>query len=625
MNQRWFEISGRIVAIGLALFHIYTGIFGTILTQKFVHLTLVMMLAFLVKPARKTRNGEAKMGYVDLAFSLVALIIGAYIIVNYEKLIYTIGAPSSVEICLGLLILLLVLELTRRTMGWPLVIISLFFVVYALAGPYLPGLFKHRGFDISRISTYLYLTNDGIYGPAVRSVAKFVILFVILGAFLRQSGIGDYFMQAASTLFAGTRGGPAKVAVLSSSLYGTISGSSTANVVTTGSFTIPLMKGLGYTPEFAGAVEAASSTGGQLVPPIMGTVAFVMAEVVGVGYPAVMKAAIIPAILYYACLFSMVDLHSQKLGHKGEKKKIDWKTIFFNAYKVLPLALIIYLLVGLKLSLMRSAVITIFATIIISWLDKDSRIGFRKLLLALESGAKSALVVASAAACAGIVIGMVNLTGLGLRMSSIILSLAHGNLIATLILAMVACVILGMGLPTLACYLIMAVIMAPAIIQLGVDRLAAHLFVMYFACLSSITPPVALAAYAAAGISGADVWKTGWTAARVAIVGYIVPFMFVFSPLLLFNGPLHRVILAILTALLGVYSLASAIERWFLGAKLNRLMQAGLLGAAFLLIDQRGALDLIGVLLFGGMAIIQLLVIRRSSFTEVSAFGNNKD
>lgn len=583
------------IALSIAIFHIYTGLFGTILTQKIVHLTLVMMLAFLIKPMLKSKKESNAIRIINTFLVLLSLLVGGYLAINYINLTYSIGDPSNLEIVLGIVIVLLVLELTRRTMGWPLVIIALIFIAYSLFGQYLPGLLKHRGFGISRIVTYLYLSSDGIFGPALAATAEFVILFVILGSFLEASGVGEYFMTMASSIFSSKRGGPAKIAVFSSALYGTVSGSSTANVVTTGAFTIPLMIRTGYDKEYAGAVEAVASTGGQLMPPIMGSVAFVLAEIVGCGYNAVIKAAIIPAILYYISCYFMVDMRAQNIGLTASKQSVNWSSVIKGLYLLSPIAILVYFISGLNLSLMRSAVLTIISTIAISWIKKDTRIGLKKLKNALLSGAKGALVVATASACAGIVIGIINLTGLGLRFSGIIISLSGGNIIIALVLAMICCIILGMGLPTLASYLIMSVIAAPALVKLGLDTLAVHLFVMYFACLSSITPPVALAAYAAAGISGGDVWKTGWTAVRVGITGFIVPYMFIYNPNIMMNGTVVSIIQSFVTSIIGIYCLAASIENRFLGLQVNKIIRIILLLVSILLIDPGTLTDVIGI------------------------------
>lgn len=623
-NNRLIRITVTLVAVGISVFHIYTGLFGTILTQKIVHLSLIMVLAFLVKPFNKNGDKSGVIKILNFVFVILSLVVGIYFAINYVDLSYTIGAPSNFEILLGIIIVLLVLELTRRTMGLPLVIIASLFLAYALYGQFLPGLLKHRGFSLSRIVTYLYLSNDGIYGPALAATANFVILFVILGAFLKASGVGDYFMTVASSLFSGKRGGEAKMAVFSSALYGTISGSSTANVVTTGTFTIPLMKSIGYSSEFAGAVEAVASTGGQLMPPIMGSVAFVLAEIVGVGYNAVMKAAIIPAILYYVSCYFMVDIRAQNLGLQPRKKPIDWGSIISGLYKIFPIVLIVYLISGLHLSLMRSAVITILCTIAISWIQKETRIGWNKLIEALEAGALGTLVVASASACAGIVIGVINITGLGLRMSGIIISLSQGNLFLTLVLAMICCIILGMGLPTLASYLIMAVIAAPAIVDIGVEPLAAHLFIMYFACLSSITPPVALAAYAAAGISGGDVWKTGWYAVRIGLTGFIVPYLFVYAPPLLMNGSFLDIVRVLITSLIGIYCLAAALEKRFMGFPLNLIVIRYLLLAnVFLLLNPSMVTDIIGTVIFSILGAFSY-IRRKKLFSGGECIGNTQ-
>lgn len=585
MKQEIIKKITSLFAIGAGLFHIYTGFFGIVGTQQIICLTLVGVIGFISLPINRNRNKITHVHLIDIFFAALMLFVGIYMSLNYVSLVTSVGAATRIHIILGVVLTLLVLELTRRTIGWPLVIITIIFIAYSLFGEFLPGILKVRSFSLGRVASYLILTSDGIYGPAMSAVSHFVILFVILGAFLRISGLGDFFINAVKNIFSGTRGGPAKVAVVASALYGTISGSSTANVVTTGSFTIPLMKKSGFSANFAGAVEAVASTGGQFTPPIMGTTAFVLASVVGVSYVTVMTAAIIPALLYYLHVFLVVDLRSINLGLKSKKEIINWRYILSGSYKIIPVILLVYLLVGLHLSLMRAAATTIIATIVFSWFERDWRMDLKKIAIALDEGVRGAIIIVSASACAGIVIGMVCLTGLGMRLSGILIELSHGNLIITLILAMIACIILGMGVPTLAAYVIMAMVIAPTIISLGVDRLIAHLFVFYFACFSAITPPVATATYAAVSISGGDIWKTGIMALKLGVIGFAMPFFLVYNPhLIIIGSSFWSIIRAVLAAILSIFLLSTVVEKNFFGRKISVIIQILLLLIVFIIV-----------------------------------------
>jgi len=560
------------IAVAFALFHLwraYTGPMGA-LQQRSIHLTFALVLTFLVQPFLR-RMGKQRLPWWDLFLVGLALLVGGYLLWEYQELTFRMGTPNNLDLALGVICVLLVLEAARRLIGWPLPMIAGVFLLYAYFGEYAPGFLAHRGYDFGRIMSHTYLTTEGIFGLPLGVSATFVILFIIMGAFLQESGAGQFFFDFAYALLGRARGGPAKMSVVSSGLFGTISGSAVANVVVDGWLTIPLMKRTGYRAHVAAAVEATASTGGQLMPPVMGAAAFIIAEILGIGYIEVCIAAALPAVLYYMTLFCMVDLEAAKMGLRGlpASELPAFRKVFSVGWHLLvPLFVLIFFLVVLDWSPMKSALWAIIFTPFISFLRESSRMNLRKIARALEQGALGSLEVALACACAGIVVGIFSLTGLGMKLSTMLIEVAGGNLLALLFLTMIASLILGMGMPTTACYIVLAVLVAPALIKMGVVPIAAHLFVFYFGIISAITPPVALAAYAAAGIGNTDPFKTGWYATKLGLAGFIIPYMFVYGPALLIQGTPGEIVLASISGLVGSAALAAAIQGWAL-ARLN--------------------------------------------------------
>ena len=514
---------------------------------------------------------------------------------------------SSDLLVVGIIAILLVLEITRRTVGPELPIVAIVFLAYARFGPYLPSPLNHRGFSISRIVEHTFLTTEGIFGTPLMVSSTFVFLFILYGAFLEKTGVGQLFIDLAFAATGHMRGGPAKTAVLASGLMGSISGSSVANTVTTGAFTIPAMKKVGYSPEFAGAVEAAASTGGQIMPPVMGAAAFIMSEMTGIPYFQIVTAAAIPAILYYLAVGTMVHFEALKTGLVGLPKEQLPKardTMKRGWHLMIPLIAILYFLTVAQWTPFKAAYWSIIIAVVVAMLKKETRIGIKDILGALESGARSAVGVASACACAGIVVGVVTLTGLGLKFASLIIDVAGGNLLATLFLTMVASLILGMGLPTTAKYIVLATMAAPALVQLGVPLIAAHLFILYFGVVADITPPVALAAYAGAGIAGGNAMKTGFLALKLALAGFLIPYIFALSPgLLLVDVTWFEALHTFITALVGIISLAAGVQGWLL-TKTQLYERALLIVSAFALIDPGLATDLIGL---GALVLVYML------------------
>ncbi|MEW9109837.1 MAG: TRAP transporter permease [Cytobacillus gottheilii] len=609
-------VIGWIVFFGLlafSLFHLYTGVFGmlTAQLQRSIHLGFALALIFLLFPARKKSLKKNKVAWYDIILAILAVVVCAYWPLNIEEIVGRAGRLTDTDFYIGLLAILLVLEATRRAVGLPITIIAIVFIGYALFGPYMPGFLAHRGLDLDRLVQTMFFTTEGILGTPLGVSATFIFLFLLFGSFLVKTGVGQYFNDLAVSIAGKSTGGPAKVAIFSSALQGTISGSSVANVVTSGSFTIPMMKKLGYKKEFAGAVEATASTGGQIMPPIMGAAAFLMVEFIGGGitYWDIAKAAAIPALLYFAGVWIMTHFEAKRVGLRGlkDEEMPNRKEVFKKIYLLLPILAVIVLLMS-GMSVIRAALWSIVITIAVSAIRKDTRITFRGFIDALVDGARTALGVAAATASAGIIVGVVVKTGLGLKMANGILDFAGGLLIPTLILTMVAAIILGMGSPTTANYVITSTIAAPAIILLGVPDLAAHLFVFYFGIVADITPPVALAAFAAAGVSGGDPIKTGFNASKLAIGAFIIPYMFVLSPeLLMIDTTWYYLIWVVFTALAGMMAIGAGVIGYWI-RKLNWMERILGITGGLLLIYPEGISDIIGLGIFIVLIVLQLVV-----------------
>lgn len=558
--------AGRFVwalAIAFSVFQIYTAAFGVLdaMIQRSIHLGFGLALIFLLYPTRKSWSRE-RLHWFDIALAVLGAAAPAYIIISYRELVLRAGTVTGPDMIVGVIGILLVLEAARRIVGLPMVTVALVFLAYAFLGPYIPGDLAHSGVSVSKLVAHMFYTTEGIFGIPLMVSSTFIFLFILFGAFLEKTGMGQLFIDLANAVAGRSVGGPAKVAVLSSGLMGTISGSSVANVVGTGSFTIPMMKKLGYKPEFAGAVEATASTGGQLMPPIMGAAAFLMAEFIGESYIRIVTAAIIPAILYYAGVWISVDLEARRLGLKGMSREEIPKlkdVIVERGHLLIPLIAIIWLLIS-GYTPMRVALIAIVLSVFCSYLRKNTRIGLMDIVDALEQGARSALGIVAATACAGIIVGVVTLTGLGLKFATSMVELANGNLLLTLIFVMFASIILGMGVPTTANYVITSTIAAPALIIMNVPTIAAHMFAFYFGIVADITPPVALAAYAGSGIARGNPMQTGINATKIAIAAFLVPYMFVYNPqMLLVDAQPLGIIWMLITALIGMYGVGAAM------------------------------------------------------------------
>jgi len=607
----------RIVAIAMAVFQIYTAQFGlfSALVQRSIHLAFACTLVFLIYPLSKRFAGAYfwRIRLIDWGLAAVAITTLVHLAMTYKTLAMRGGEASSADLWLGGILLLLVLECTRRLMGPALPIITLIAILYTLIGDRIPGMWGHFPIDHEQFISYQYLTTEGLFGIPLGVSASFIFIFIMFGAFLVSSGTGEFFIKFSNALAGHFRGGPAKVAVVSSGFFGTISGSAVANVVSTGSFTIPLMKKIGYRGVFAGAVESVSSTGGQFMPPVMGAGAFIMADMLGVGYLEVVKAAILPGVLYFLALFWMVHMEALKLGLRGlnrEELPPLWATIKAGGHLMIPAFLLIGFLI-LGYSPMKAGLWAIISVWVISAIRKATRMGFRAVLNAMEKGATGCLEVALACACAGIVIGCVTQTGLGLKFSGLIIDAAGGNLILSLIFVMFASIILGMGLTTSAAYILTVILGGPVLIELGVNPLAAHMFVFYYACLSTVTPPVALASFAGAAIAGSKPFATGFESMRLAAVAYLVPYFFVFSPELIWKGSLGAIGLAAFSATIGTIALGSGLMGYLVD-RLNWLFRLLLLAAGVALIQPGLWSDIFGVIVLGGLALYQRWQGRRT-------------
>jgi len=601
------------VAICFSLFHLYTAAFGMLPAQlqRAVHLSFVFFLVFMLYPAHRGRIHKISIGDVILAAAGVSTT--GYIIWNYQGLIGRAGAYTQVDVVVGAAGILLILEACRRVVGLPILIIAIIFMGYAYFGAYMPGFLNHRGYSADRIITHLFFTTEGILGLPLGVCATFIFLFILFGAFMEETGIAKLFIDLSNALAGRAAGGPAKVAVLTSALEGTVSGSSVANTVGSGSFTIPMMKKLGYKPEFAAAVEAAASTGGQIMPPIMGAAAFLMAEALGIPYLDVAKAAIIPAILYFSGIWIVVHFEAKKIGLRGMSKDELPKmrdVMREKGHLLVPLIAIIYFLVEGSTPV-KAAFYGIIFSVVASMLRKSTRLTVYKFILALQVGAKSVLGVAVACGVAGIIVGIVTLTGLGLKMASGLLLLSGGVKYLTLGFAMLASLVLGMGVPTTANYLITSTIMAPAVIQLGVPALAAHMFVFYFGIIADITPPVALAAYAGAAIAGSDPMKTGLVAVKLAIAAFIIPYIFVNTPaMLLIDASWSQIMTITVTSLIGMIGVGSSLENYYL-TNMNVMERVAMMAGGLMLIDPGFYTDVAGLTLIVIVTFVQLARKRR--------------
>jgi len=594
---KW-AIAVAFIAIAMSCFHLYTSGFGTLMAmkQRSVHLAFLLTLTFLLYPASKKRSPKGRPSVIDMIWLGLSLTSSLYIFFMFDAFSIR-GTAIPLDIVMGTILIVCVLEGARRTVGKELTILAILFLLYGFFGEYIPGVLGHTGFRFKRIIYHLYLSSEGLFGIALGVSSTYIFLFILFGAFLNETGMGRFIKDLAMSLAGRAIGGEAKVSIVASGLMGMINGSAVGNVAATGTFTIPLMREAGFRPVFAAAVVAVAGTGGMIMPPVMGAASFIMAEFLSVHYSKIMLAAAIPAFLYYLAEYAIIHIEAIKSGMTPVAKEdvIPFKKVMKErGHLVIPIIIIVWLLMIGRTPL-YAAFYGIISSVVVSMLRKETRLSSKSFLKALEDGARGSVGVGMACAVVGNIIGITNLTGLGLVLGDNIVSLAGGTVIGTIFLTMVVSIILGMGLPTTACYIVTATIAAPALIQLDVNPLAAHMFVYYFACLSNLTPPVAIASYGAAGISGQRPSEVGWTGFRISLAAFLIPFTFVYSPqLLLVGGTVLSTLVAFSTSVIGVIAIAAALQSYFAGP-LNRLQVVLLFGGSVCLIFPGIVTDVAGI------------------------------
>ena len=611
LTRKTLAPAATIMAVILCAFQIYaTGGIGVLEAPvlRAGHLSMILFLAFLWIPPMKSRD-PAWVVVLDIMLALAAMAVLGYILYDLEAILNHmryVDEISPVAMAFGTLCMLLVLEATRRLSGWPLVIVATSFIAYAMFGEYMPISMRHDPITYDRFIETMFLLTDGIYGISLSTACTMIFAFCMFGAFLEVSTINSVFMELSCLFTRKSRGGPAKVSIFASALFGSISGSAPANVYATGVFTIPLMKRVGYRPAFAGAVEATASTGGQIMPPVMGAAAFIMADLTGQGYLAVIKAALLPAVLYYLALWIMIHFEACKynLGTIPPEDVPDKKSVIRRLYYLLPIGLLILLLLSGR-SVNFAAFGTTLFIVLLGMCAAATRFTPARFLLALKVTARNALMVSTCCACAGIVVGCITATGIGFKFIHIITSLADNNLVLMMIVLMMTCIVLGMGVPTTPAYIIVATLGAPVLVKMGVPVIAAHMFVFYYAILSVVTPPVCLAAFSGAAIAEADAMRTGFIAMKLAVVAFIVPFFFVLQPSLLMQGSAMDVTQACVTSIIAMYALAGSMQGYLL-ITANIIERAVLLTGGLTMLYPGTITDLVGLGCLIGVLALQL-------------------
>lgn len=596
----------RLITAAFSLWCIYVTLFATFLEEIRLtsFLALIILLGFLTYPAKKGEQKPDFMPWYDLLFMILGTGAFLYFTFNAQNIIQQGTRFAPYQIVIGIVGLLALIEITRRCVGLPILFVALFFLIYALSyGLTNPDFFGRVRYLVRN----LFYTKEGIFSTPVNVCSKYIVVFIIFGAFLERTGISAFFIDLANCVAGRFAGGPAKVSVISSALCGMVSGSSVGNTVTTGSVTIPMMKKTGYRPEFAGAVEAAASTGGQIMPPIMGAAAFLMADFVGVPYSAIIVRAILPALLYFTGIFIAVHLEAKRLGLSGiPKDQLPvFRVLVRKIYLLLPLIMLVVWVSGNYMTMQKAASYAIVLSIVVSLFDRQNRISLQKFIDALEAGGRGTITVAAACGVAGIISGCITMTGLANELINGIIAIAGDKLIVALVLTMLCCIVLGMGVPTTANYCIMAATTAPILIRMGVPALAAHFFVFYFGIVADITPPVALAAYAGSAIARSNPMKTAFNASRLAIAVFIVPYVFCFSPaLLLIDTNALQVAQIAATSLIGIFGVSAALEGYVF-CDMNALTRIVMAAGGIMLIDPRPLTDLIGIILIAGGLLYQ--------------------
>ncbi len=607
----------KLIAIAMSLFQLYTGLFQmTAMNQRVTHVTFGLVLIFLLYGWKYQK--KEKISWDGYLLAGITLAMGVYVLCTWFTKVGKMGmSPPGYQLVLGAIFILLCMEASRRTLGWVFPIIAALAMAYARFGEIMPDIIAHKNYPLERLIDSMFITTEGVFGMLAGISATYIFLFILFGAMLREAGGGQFFINLSFSLFGHVRGGPAKIAVVASSLFGMLSGSGTANVAGTGQITIPLMKKNGYSATFAGAVEAVSSAGGLLMPPIMGSAVFIIMEILGVNYITIMKAAGLSALLYYTGLFLMIDIEAQKTGMVGLPKSqlpSFKKTVKEGWFFLIPIAVLIFSLAYSKVSVTRAAFWATIAVPLCTLLGGRARMMTpRQIIRGLQNGAITALPVVAILSLGGVVLGMITLTGLGLMMSSMLIELSGGNLLILLFLTMIASFILGMGVPPVAAYIVLAILVVPALINMGVFPLAAHLFVFYFATMAGVTPPMAPDAFVAAGISGAPMMRTAFAACRLALVIFLIPYMFVYNNALLLVGDFGKIVQVCCTALIGVLGLAFAVQNYLHG-KLNVVFRILLFVGSAMLIYPSWATDIIGGSVVTGVYLIRSPKLRARLF-----------
>lgn len=604
----------KAAAICMSLFHLYTAAtlpFG-VFVQRGVHLFFILSMIFLLNPLCKRG-----VGVLDYVLTLLGMVVTLYVVLFYQEIEVQGGIPSTLQIVFGSIAVICIVEGARRSTGLGLPILTIAFLIYALWGNYFPRAWGHPGLTVERMVGYLYVTGDGIWSIPLGVSATVLILFMLFGEFLSNAGVGRFFAEFASVLAGRMVGGPAQMAVISSALLGTVTGSSTANVATTGSFTIPLMKSRGYSPHFAAAVEAVASTGGQIMPPVMGAGAFIMAELLGEPYSSIAKAAAVPAVLYFLGVFLSVRFEALRQGLTGtEKGRRAIDVLWESGHLFIPVLVVLYYVIA-GYSPFKASYYGIISILIVSWIKKNTRINLKKVFASLHGGGRKVVGIAVVCACAGIILGVMNMTGLGIKLTELIMTVSGGSLLYALLLAMVASLILGMELPTAVAYLMAAAVAGPALVQLGLKPLVAHLFIFYFSILGTITPPVCLSVYVASGIAHADWLKTAGWAIRLGLPAFIIPYIFVYNPALLLMGKPLFLIQAVVTAILGMYFLAGAVVGFHL-RRINTIERLLLIASALALLVPEVKTDIIGAV------VATFAIVAQKLFPYWTPFGKKR-
>ena len=603
------------LGVVVALYHFITSYVGTptILKHRSLHVAMMLFMSFLLYPA-SNKASRKKIAWYDLAFAIISIAVAVYVWVDYENLINRMGMPNTLDIIMGTALIFLVMEASRRTSDLSLVLLNITFIAYGLWGRNFPGIFAHRGYTWAKLVNHIFINTEGIYGSSVAVAASYIFLFILFGSVMNRCGMGQFFNDISLSLAGHTKGGPAKVAVIAAGLLGSINGSAIANVVTTGTFTIPLMTKVGFTKDYSGAIVASASTGGQMLPPVMGAAAFIMAEMIGVSYGTIALSAAIPALLYYYGILVQVQLRAEKENMQGIPKDQLPKAMDVmkkRGHLLIPIVFLVFMLLYSGKTVIYSAFMTIILTIIVGALKKETRMSLRDVIDAFEESTRQTVSVAIACAVVGIMIGVISLTGFGLTMANAIIQLGQSSLMATLVLTMVTCLILGIGLPSIPSYIITATIGATALVKLGIPAIAAHLFSFYYAMFANLTPPVALTAFAAAGIANGDANKTGWIACKLSLGGYIIPFIFVYNTsLLLIDVTAFDAIRTIIASMVGVFIMSVGIEGYY-KTNVNAILRAFTIVGGIMLITSNIYYNIVGLL-----ALVALVVVQRAKVNK---------